>query len=172
VTQAAVQYILPSALIGRPDIARILRELEALDNELEAQRARNHTHDKKASYQLPNMSRALSDFLTTNKIDIASDHVRMDTRSQLRRLKDHAPVIHMVFASEADPESMQQIVAWIRDNLHPQALITVGVQPSLIGGVYIRTPNHIHDFSLRSHMKDSRNLIVESLDKLIRSPQA
>jgi hypothetical protein len=164
---APIQF--PSALIGRSELARLLRELETLDNELESQRARSH--GEKVGYHMPNMSRALDDFLTVNKIDVANDHARMEIRATLRKLKEHAPVVHMTFATDADPESLQQIVAWIRKELHPQALISVGLQPALIGGVYIRTPNHVHDLSLRSHMKDSRSVIVEALDALARSAQ-
>lgn len=166
---APAQFVFPPALIGRADLARLLRELENLDNDLESQRARNR--DKAEGYHMPNMSRALSDFIETNKIDMTNDHARMILTTQLRKLKDHAPVIHMTFASEADPESLQQLVTWIRGELHPQALLSVGLQPSLIGGVYVRTPNHVHDFSIRAHMKDSRKLIVEALDALGRSPQ-
>lgn len=168
-TATPAPFVLPSALIGRADLARLLRELEDLDNDLESQRARNH--GKTEGYHMPNMSRALSDFLETNKIDTANDHVRMALTTQLRKLKDHAPVIHMTFATDADPESLQQLVTWMRSELHPQALLSVGLQPSLVGGVYVRTPNHVHDFSVRAHMKDSRKLIVEALDAVSRSPK-
>jgi F0F1-type ATP synthase delta subunit len=169
VSSTAATFILPSALVGRADLSRLLRELEALDNDLESQRARSHS--KTVAYQLPNMSQTLSEFLETNKIDIANDHDRMDLRTQLRKLKDHAPVVHLTFATDTDPDSLQQVVAWIRSQLHPQALMSIGLQPSLIGGVYIRTPNHVHDFSMRAHMKDSRIIIVQALDALIGVPQ-
>jgi len=168
-TATTAPFVLPSALIGRADLARLLRELETLDNDLESQRARNQ--GKAEGYHMPNMSRALSDFLETNKIDMANDHTRMQLTTQLRKLKDHAPVVHMTFATDADPESLEQVVTWIRSELHPQALITVGLQPSLIAGVYVRTPNHVHDFSVRAHMQDSRKLIVESLNALGGTPQ-
>lgn len=166
-TQAVSTLVFPPALTGRADISRLLRELEALDNDLESQRARSK--GKGGSYRLPNMSRALNDFLETNKLDIADDQTRMNLRTQLRKLKDHAPVIHMTFASDADPDSMQRIVAWIRQELHPQALISVGLQPSLVGGVYVRTPNHVHDLSIRAHMRDSRGVIVQDLATLSKA---
>jgi F0F1-type ATP synthase delta subunit len=169
VTQEVKPLTFPPALVGRSDLSRLLRELEALDNELESQKARSH--GKTDGYHIPNMSRALNDFLEINKIDIANDHVRMDIRSQMRKLKDHAPVVHMTFATETDPESMQKIVDWIRKELHPQALISVGLQPSLVGGVYIRTPNHVHDLSIRAHMRDSREVIVKALDALAKGVQ-
>jgi G3E family GTPase len=164
VSAPAVQLALPAAVVSRADMTRLVRELETVDNELGQQKARHQ--GESGRYHLPTMSQALTDFLTSNKIDISNDHARMDIKAQLRKLKDHAPVMHMTFATEVDPESMQYIAAWIRHELHPQALISVGLQPSLIAGVYVRTPNHVHDLSIRASMKDSRKLIVEALDKL------
>jgi G3E family GTPase len=163
-SETTAQFSIPPSVVSRADMTRLVRELELVDDELEAQKARRQ--GESGHYRLPNMSQALSDFITLNKVDIADDHVRMDLKALLRKLKDHAPVLHMTFATEADPESMQYLMTWVRRELHPQALISVGLQPSLIGGVYVRTPNHVHDMSLRTHMKDSRKIIVEALDKL------
>jgi len=164
VSTPVVQYVLPARVVSRADMTRLIRELETVDNELEQQKARHQ--GSSGHYQLPTLSQALSDFLTANKLDVGDDHVRLDLKAQLRKLKDHAPVLHMTFATEVDPESMQSITAWVRRELHPQALVSAGLQPSLVAGVYVRTPNHVHDLSIRSFMKDSRKLIVEALDQL------
>lgn len=160
---APVKLAFPPSLVSHADLSKLLRELEEVDNFLESQRARN---GMKATLQLPSVSKTMSDLLTINQIELTNDHIRMELRTNLRKLKDHAPVIHMTFAAEGDPASMQQIAAWVRKELHPQALISAGLQPSLIGGVYIRTPNHVHDFSLRAHLQSSRQVIVQSLDAL------
>ena len=161
---ATVQYRLPSAVVSRADMTRLVRELEGVDNELEQQKARHQ--GESGHYRLPAMSKALSEFLEENKLDVSNDHLRMDIKAQLRKLKDHAPVMHMTFSTEVDPESLQYITKWIRHELHPQALVSVGLQPNLVAGVYVRTPNHVHDLSVRAFMKDSRKLIVEALDQL------
>ena len=88
----------------------------------------------------------------------------MGLKEQVRKLKEHAPIIHMTFAVEADPESLSQLVAWIRQEIHPQALISDGLQPSLVGGVYMRTPNHVHDFSVRRLLADKRDIIAHELE--------
>jgi hypothetical protein len=169
VSTPAVQYKLPAAIVSRADMTRLVRELEGLDNELEQQKARHK--GESGHYQLPAMSKALSEFLEDNKLDVSSDHVRMDLKAQLRKLKDHAPIMHMTFSTEVDPESMQYLAAWIRRELHPQALISVGLQPNLIAGAYVRTPNHVHDLSVRAFMKDSRHLMIEALDQLKETTQ-
>jgi hypothetical protein len=169
VSTPVIPYILPAAVVSRADMMRLLRELESVDNELEQQKARHQ--GSSGSYHLPTLSKPLSEFLESNKLDVGNDHARMDLKSQLRKLKDHAPVLHMTFSTEVDPESMQYLTAWVRRELHPQALISIGLQPSLVAGVYVRTPNHVHDLSVRAFMKDSRRIIVEALDQLKETAQ-
>ncbi len=159
----AVAFELPSALIGRADLARIVREVETIDSDLETQKVRGTA---KNSYKMPTMSRGLSDLIELNKINISDDQTRMTFKEQLKILKEKAPIIHMTFAVDADPESLQKLTEWIRQTLHPQALISVGLQPALIGGVYIRTPNHVHDFSMRALFASKRTLITEELEAL------
>lgn len=161
-------YVLPPALITRADLARIVREVESIDVELEAQKARAHTTGK-AAHHMPPMSEGLNDFVELNKIDIADDQARMHLKEELRRLKDKAPVMHMTFATPADPQSLGQLVDWIRKEIHPQALLQVGLQPALVGGVYLRTPNHVHDFSLRQLLTGKRSVIVNALDSALHA---
>jgi len=162
----ATVYILPPALITRADLARLVREVEALDNELEAQKARNRTTGK-AEKHAPATSRQLADFLELNKLDLTDDQGRMLLKEHLRVMKDSAPIIHMTFAVEADPASLQQLVMYLRKEIHPQALLSVGLQPSLVGGAYVRTPNHVHDFSVRELLAGKREVIMHELEGLV-----
>lgn len=168
--ETVAPYIFPAALIGRSDLARLVREVETIDNDLEAQKVRNP--DSKNGYSLPTMSRGMTDFLEQNKIDVSNDRARMEFKEHLRALKDKAPVIHMTFAVEADPDFLQKLTAWIRQEVHPQALLSVGLQPSLVGGVYMRTPNHIHDFSLKALLKGKRDVMINELEGALRASVA
>ncbi|HSX43205.1 MAG TPA: hypothetical protein VLF59_03905 [Candidatus Saccharimonadales bacterium] len=159
---AAEVYIFPPALITRADLARLVREVEAIDNELESQKARNRTTGK-TGYRVPNLSKSLGDFVDLNKVDFANDQKRMHLKEQLNILKDKAPIMHMTFAVEADPGSLQYLVQYLRTQVHPQTLLSVGLQPALIGGAYVRTPNHIHDFTLRARLAENRDLIGKEL---------
>jgi F0F1-type ATP synthase delta subunit len=91
----------------------------------------------------------------------------MALKERMRVLKDKAPIIHMTFAAEADPDFLQQLAAWVRQEIHPQALISTGLQPALVGGVYMRTPNHVHDFSVRSLLQGKRDIIAHELEGLL-----
>jgi len=72
----------------------------------------------------------------------------------------------MTFAVEADAQSLQQIVQWLRSSVHPQAVLAVGIQPGLVAGVYMRTPNKVHDLSMRAALKKGRSIIAKELEAL------
>jgi hypothetical protein len=118
------------------------------------------------------MSRSLSDFLELNKLDITNPQTRMALKHQLGVMKDKSPTIRMVFAVEPEPEFLQQLVAWIRQEIHPGALLTIGLQPGIIGGVYMRTPNHIHDFTVRTLLAGKRDLIRTELEAVLKQAPA
>lgn len=166
---AVAEFTLPPTLISRVDVSRLGREVESVDNELEAQKVRSQAKgESEVVYQIPPISQALSDFLELNAVDITKSKQRTKLKHDLAKFKDKAPIIHMTFASQADSESLQQLVAWIRQEIHPQALIAVGLQPALVGGVYIRTPNKVFDFSLRQHLQNKRGIITNQLEELLR----
>lgn len=157
---AAAEYILPVSLTGHSDLSRLGRAVEILESNLQAQRVRN------AGIQLPPVSQALGDFAEQNKLDLADADTLDHLKKQLRHIKEHAPVMHMTFASEVDTDTLQKLVMWLRTEVHPHALLDVGLQPSLVGGVYLRTPNKVHDFSVKALLKNKRDIIFEELQNL------
>jgi hypothetical protein len=163
--QSTATPLLPSALVSRADLSRLVRDIETIDNELEAQRARNHATGQ-SGYHLPTFSKGLADFAELNKLDLADDHLRMKLKEQMKVMKEKAPVIHMTFAVEADPSSLAKLVEYIRKEIHPQALLSVGLQPAIVGGVYLRTPNHIFDLSVRSRLSEARSIMAQDIESM------
>lgn len=157
------QFGLPPALIGRADVSRLLREIEKVDYELEAQTIRTPGQP----LSIPNMSRALVEATTLNNIDITNLQERKRMLESLREAKDKAPNVQITFAVDPAPEIISQIISWIRDNLHPRALVTVGLQPAIVGGCVVRTPDHIYDFSMRKRFKDEQASLIESINAAI-----
>ena len=163
VTQNTV-YALPDEIITRADISRLLREVEVLDSELTAIAVRAGVGV--ATEQSPRLSTNLSAFLTLNRIDLKENQARSGLIKQLRELKDDAAVIHFTFASAADQESLAKLVHWVRGAINPHAVIEIGLQPSLIAGVMVRTENQIHDLSLRNAFRSHADFLVKELENL------
>ena len=157
---------LPAAVTGQAHLARMVRELEAVENDLEAQKARDNGNDPQPAA----LSRSLGECVELNKVDINDGHARKQFKKAMNAMKSKAPVMHFTFAAEPDAEFLQKLAAWIRQEIHPQALISVGLQPSLVAGAYLRTPNHVHDFSLKAQLHDKRSIMVNELEALHTHP--
>lgn len=156
---------LPPSIVSLIDVSHLLSELESIDNELVSREAKSKAGIQPGGEIL--YSQHLMDFLSVNKTEVSQDSTqRSYLINKLRHLKKTVPTIHITFADSADSESLQKITAWIRQEVNPQAVIKVGIQPSLIGGAYIRTTNRVYDFSLRAKLAAHRNLITEELETL------
>lgn len=157
-------FVLPLSVVSRLDVARLVREFEQVDNELTALAVR--TKVAAPTQPTPVLSEQLREFIEENNLTLDESGERTRLVKQLRLLKDASPTVHMTFASVVDRESLQQIAKWLRESVHPQAIITVGLQPGLVGGVYMRTPNHVHDFSMRGQLERSRGVLIKELEAL------
>ena len=155
---------LPPSVVSRVDLARLVRELEALDGALTTVAARAKVGVQSSG--LPQLSQPLTDFLTANKLNLNDAKVREALIKATRHLKDTVPTVHMTFATEADRTSLQQLAQWLRTQVHPQAVIDVGLQPGLVAGVYVRTSNRVFDLSLKGALKGSRAILAKELEAL------
>lgn len=157
-------FVLPSSVVTRVDVSRLVSETERLDNLLTAAAARKKI--KRTRLTKPKMSEQLSEFLDENELEITESRKRSQLIKQLRLLKTKVPVVHMTFAVAADPESLAMLVSWFRKSVHPQAVISVGLQPRLVAGVHLRTTNQVYDLSLKARVEASRGILAEELGAL------
>src|SRR5690606_10211581 len=157
-------FVLPASLVTRLDLSRLLIDLERLDNELTTSTVREKVDSSRAAQ--PVIPEQLEEFLRLNNLDLDDTNERSYLIRQLRILKDKAPVVHMTFASTADRESLIKLADWLRQSAHPQTVLTVGLQPSLVAGVSVRTPNRVHDFSLRRALVGQHDKLVKQLEAL------
>lgn len=158
------EFVLPPSIVTKHDLARLIDEMERIDSELT-------TRDAHIKANIPVTSEItftdqMTDFLAVNNLEIGDTAERADLLKRMRRFKMSSPVIHMTFASSADTESLRQLVVWLRQSVHSQSVVAVGLQPSLIGGVYIRTPNQVHDFSMRAKLAGHRDIIIREVEAL------
>lgn len=159
-----LNFVLPLSVVSKVDVSRLVNELERVDDEQNQAAAREKVGVANQAELM--VSRQFADFLAQNKLTIATSQERSALLGQLRLLKEHIPVIHMTFAVDADRESLTKLTQWLRESLSPQAVIEVGLQPALIAGVSVRTPNHIHDLSMRGVIKKNHGVLVKELEAL------
>lgn len=157
-------FRLPPSVVTKRDVSRLVTEAERIDGELTTATVRAHVSEGVATG--PTFSDQFSDFLAQNSFEFDETNARTRLVQQLRKLKDHAPVVHLTVAVPADTESLQMLTQWFRTSVHPHVVITVGLQPSLVAGVYVRTTNRVFDYSLKHALQGKRNLLVDQLEAL------
>lgn len=157
-------YQLPPSLATQTDLRRLINEVERLDNAATTADIR-----AKAGYQSNDgliLSDQLQDFVATNQLDLNDARSRTELIAKLRQLKDETPVVHVTFAATASQDELSKLVDWVRQSVHPQAVLTIGLQPELIGGAYIRTTNRVFDLSVRAQLAEGRHIIARELEML------
>lgn len=163
-TDQQTDLMLPSSVATKLDLSRLVNEFEKLDSDLTSAVVR--TRVGASNIDDLNVSESLAEFLKVNQLRVGDNQQRSELMSRLRRLKDSAPSIHMTFAAEIDLASLQQLAHWLRQSIHRHAVIVVGLQPSLIGGVYLRTPNKVKDLSIRAQLAGHRDILVSQIEAL------
>ncbi len=163
-TAAASVVKLPPSVVSRADVARLGVELERVDNDMSTNAVR--TRVGATANEVPPMSRQLADFVLLNKLDLNAAPTRSQLIKLVNGMKDTLPIIHMTFAAEADRESLGELALWLRQEVHPQAVIDVGLQPGLVAGVYVRTANKVFDLSLKGALKGGRQILTNELKAL------
>lgn len=152
---------LPSLVVGPPDVVRLRRELEALDDFLrEAALRKGGT-----SVELPKLSRMLSTVCEHNKLNLLHEDHRAALKDGLDDMIAHAPVVHVSFAADPSSAFTAKVVSWFRENIDPALLLQIGLQPTIAAGCVVRTPNHYYDFSLRQFFAQQKPLLIEKLEE-------
>lgn len=158
---------LPIGLATRADAGRLLREAEAIGDFLRQAAIRKPG----TSLKLPKSSQLLDELLDANKLNMLQADDRERAAKALRKIYSSAPLLHMSFATEPSPLFLQKLMEWLRQNIHPNVLLQIGLQPSLGAGCVIRSTNKYFDFSLRQRFSDQRNLLINMLRETNPSPQ-
>lgn len=149
----------PGKLSGAIDLARIIRELDVLSQSLQQASIRTPGEN----VQLPKTSKLLEEVAALNKVSLLDSNQREQFLDLLKSIKNHAPVIHIAFATEPSSQFVSKITSWMRSNISPIILVDVGLQPAITAGCTVRTTNKVFDMSLRHRFAESRGVLVKKL---------
>lgn len=155
---------LPPAVVSDGDVSRLLRELDSLNDFFLSATAR------KAGTTLPppRVTRILNTMATDAKYNLLDAEQRQSLVEGLKNIQTVAPVMHISFATEPSPHVIEQILIWLRTNIHPYVLLQVGLQPTIAAGCVLRTNNRVFDMSLRSYLDRQRDYLVALVKGAVR----
>lgn len=157
--------MLPLSIISKTDLVRMQRELTKLDDFFVA----SATRKAGAGVPAPRITHALELLARDNKVNLLEAKQRKNFSEELNNLIKDSPLLHLSFAAEPAPKALETLLAWFRTNIHPQALISVGLQPSIAAGCVLRTPNQIFDMSIRSSLKGQEQYLAKLIDGAVNA---
>jgi hypothetical protein len=159
--EAAVSktFALPALLSSPADVGRLVRELESIDERFLQLQLRKGG----AAPSLPKTSYLLDKLAERNGLNLLNTSDRQRLRNFLQLVKQRAPLLHISFGADPPPAFLEKLIAWLRQEIHAQVLVTIGLQPNIGAGCIVRTTNRRFDFSLRQNFIESRPLLVSKL---------
>jgi hypothetical protein len=112
---------------------------------------------------MPKTSRLMGQLVEMNKIDIGDDAQRKQIKTFLEWVKKDAPILHISFSADPNVAFIEKIMAWLRREIHPLVLMTIGLQPNIGAGCVVRSTNKYFDFTLRKNFDSKRDLLVSGM---------
>ncbi len=149
---------LPVLVASPVDVGRLIRELEAIDSvllQIKLQKDNDHK-SLKASHLMDQTAQL-------NKLDLSKETDRKRLKEFLEMVKQKAPVLHISFSADPASDFIEKIMAWLRREIHPLVLLTVGLQPNIGAGCVVRSTNQYFDFSLRKDFEKKRDVLLGTL---------
>lgn len=157
------QLTLPVSVISPTDVARLAREVNNLDEFFRQSAIRQGGEPQ----SLPRYSRLLDELVVANELNLLDSDNRELLAYSLEQLGQSAPVMHISFSADPPGTYIQQIVGWLRQNIHGLILVRVGLMPNIGAGCVVRTTNKTFDFSLRKYFDSKHDYFIKRLHKVI-----
>lgn len=152
------QLQLPLSVSSIVDVGRLERELDTIDGAV----LQSKLKDGAAEVKMPKTSHFMEQVAQLNEINLIDENDRAKLKKFLASVRTSAPTIHMSFSADPAPSFIEKIMTWLRREIHPLILLTVGMQPNIGAGTIVRTANKQFDFSLRKDFEKRQDLLVKS----------
>jgi F0F1-type ATP synthase delta subunit len=153
------QPSLPALVASPADVGRLSHELELIAETLLQLGLRAGGTEVK----MPKTSHLMDLTIQLNKLNLLVAADRAALQRYLKALQQKAPVLHISFSADPSPAFIEKLMVWLRREIHPQVLLTIGLQPTIGAGCIVRTTNKYFDFSLRQDFVKKRGLLLAGL---------
>jgi hypothetical protein len=151
---------LPLMVVGPVDVGRLIRELGYIDDKILQTKLRKGSTDEPI---LPKLSQLMEQTVSLNRLNLLKAEDRKRLNDLLLTVRERAPVLHISFSADPAPAFLEKLMAWLRREIHPVVLLTIGLQPNIGAGCIIRSVNKQIDCSLRKDFQTKRDLLMSQL---------
>jgi len=83
---------------------------------------------------------------------------------QLKALK--LPQVHVTLAALPNGSQRETIVKWFRTNTNPRVLVSFVADRNVGGGLVVRTPNHVYDYTWKQELVSARDKLAGILKRV------
>lgn len=157
----SVTMKLPAVIAGPADVGRLIRELEMIGDAL--LQAGLKSSGTSSEVKMPKTSQLMDRAVEANKLNLLHESDRTALNEFLSGVKAQAPLLHISLSADPSPRFTEKLVVWLRREVHPSVLVTVGLQPNIGAGCIVRTTNKQFDFSLRQDFMKKRDLLLKKI---------
>jgi len=141
------------------DIGRLIREIEMIDESLLQLGLRQSGTEIK----MPKTTTLMDQIIDLNKLNLLQTEDRQLLKQFLEAVKQKAPVMHVSFSADPNTAFIEKLMAWLRREIHPLVLMTVGLQPNIGAGCVIRTTNKHFDMSLKQDFAKKAEMLRQAI---------
>lgn len=159
---------LPVMITSPVDVGRLIRELETIDETLLQLGLRKAGTEVK----MPKTSQLMDQLITLNKLNLLQVEDRQLLQQFLAYVQEQAPVLHISFSADPNTSFLEKLMAWLRREINPLVLVTVGLQPNIGAGCVIRTTNKYFDLSLKQDFAKKAQMLHDALALPVSQPIA
>lgn len=153
------KLVLPISVTGPVEVGRLLREITDIDEALHQLGLREGGNKTK----MPQTSRLMDKTIEQNSLNLLHDKDRAELTEFLTAVREKSPVLHMSFSADPSVHFLEKLIAWLRQEIHPKVLLTIGLQPNIGAGCILRTTNKQFDLSLRKDFEKKRDMLMASI---------
>jgi hypothetical protein len=69
--------------------------------------------------------------------------------------------LFVTFAQAPDEDFKTELIDWLRENISDNILLSIDINPMLTGGMVIRSPRRIYDYSWSKILGDKKDKLIE-----------
>jgi len=162
-----VKSNLPASIVSAQDLTMVIREIQDYTAWATHETIKQKTGSKRPLAPAPELTVAATELVGTwSKTKGASADSYRQLIEALERIAKKAPTITITLAGPAPQHVKEHIVAWCRDNLSDNILVTFKFNRTILGGMVVRAGSHIYDWSLHRKLIDSGRAFTEVLSRV------
>ncbi|MEI7683306.1 MAG: F0F1 ATP synthase subunit delta [Candidatus Saccharibacteria bacterium] len=155
---------LPLSIVTPADVTDCLSDLSQYQKSVQ----NNHLVHKVGGATKPAVTE-----LSQPAIDLLGVGEKLPTNEDIIQAMDYLAalhkqplVLHLTVVAELPLKGQVAIAEWFRDSCHPEALLSFSVNSQIGGGIKVRTPYHLHDYSYASQLEANKKDLIKELARV------